>query len=437
MKKLLLFFGRPATLLALLLAGPIQTIYAQAPELAAPTAVFAGVPQETLQPGSAMSFALFDEAFYNNQLFLLGEAHGVQKPQEVDFELFRHLNQRAGVRYYVGEFDCAKAYYLNQYLRTGDDSTLLRVFRSWVRDESQWANQDLFGKFRKLRALNLTLPPKRQIQFVGLDELQDLPLTADYLRWLLNKKDYPDLLRQQGDSLQTLLRQSPPTAALSALARRTLAELKQHPKSYQFTLGASYEPLRHLLTNLTYRADGLGREQIIFTNFRTLSQTKELMGQKLYGLWGLAHVLQRPLQGGPTMFAGLVRQSALPMHDKVVSIMCAFSGCRMLFPNSSLPAAWQTKGQTYGSTDKFNHDGPLTVIAGFDELKARTQPGSTTLFRLDAAGAATGRQPIRVTYAPGIPVAQQLQFNPQVPAAAYVQYLVLVRDSGMVQPLRP
>lgn len=436
MKKLLLSFARPAALLALLLTGPVQT-YAQAPESVATAAVFTGVPQETLQPGATMSFALFDDAFYANQLFLLGEAHGVQRPQEVDFELFRHLNQRAGVRYYVGEFDCAKAYYLNEYLRTGNDSTLQLVFRSWLRDESQWANQDLLGKFRKLRALNLTLPPKRQIQFVGLDEVQDLPLAADYLRRLLSKKGYPDMLRQQGDSLQTLLRQPPTAAALPTLARRTLAELEQHPKSYQFTLGASYEPLRHLLTNLTYRAAGLGREHSIFANFRTLSQTRELAGQKLYGFWGLAHVLQSPLQGGPTMFAGLVRQSTLPMHDKVVSIMCAFSGCRMLFPNRALPAAWQTKDQTYGSTDKFNHDGPLTVIAGIDELKARTQPGSTTLFKLDAAGAATTQQPIRVTYAPGIPTAQQLQFNPQLPAAAYVQYLVLVRDSGLAQPLPP
>ena len=56
----------------------------------------------------------------------------MQRPQELDFVLLKHLNQRAGVRIYVAEVDCAKAYYLNEYKRTGQDSTLRLVFRSWV-----------------------------------------------------------------------------------------------------------------------------------------------------------------------------------------------------------------------------------------------------------------------------------------------------------------
>lgn len=411
--------------------------HAQTLEPGALTSVFAGVPKEELPTEGTPSFTLFDEAFYDNQLFLLGEAHGVARPQEVDFELFKHLNQRASIRYYVGEFDCAKAYYLNHYLVTGNDSTLQRVFRSWVRDESQWANKELWNKFRKLRELNLTLPEKRRIEFVGLDEIQDLPLAADYLNRLLSKKSYGSagLLPLQ-DSLLILMRQ-PATPLLTAVARRTIKELELHQKVYRFHLGASYGALLHLLHNLTYRADGLGREQSIFANFQALSQTKWRAGQKMYGMWGLAHVLQSPLQGGYSTFAAMVRQSSLPVHDKVVSVMCAFSGCEMLYPNSGLPAPWQTKGQVYGRTNKFNHDGPLTVIGGIEELKAQTTPHSTTLFRLDAPGAATTRQPIRVTYAPGIPVTQQMQFDPKLPAAAYVQYLVLVRDSEAVQPLRP
>ncbi|TGE27126.1 TraB/GumN family protein [Hymenobacter metallicola] len=386
---------------------------------------------------SASSFDVFDKAFYNNELFLLGEAHGVARPQEVDFELFKHLNQRAGVRHYAGEFDCAKAFYLNQYLITGNDSTLHRVFRSWVQAESQWANKDLLNKFRKLRALNLTLPQKRRIEFVGLDELQDLPLAADYLERLLQKKMAGSVrLFALRDSLATLMRQ-PASPLLTGVARRTITELEQHPGTYQFNLGASYGALLHLLHNLTYRADGLGREQSIFANYRAVSQTKKLAGEKMYGLWGLAHVLQSPLQGGYLTFAAMVRQSNLPVRNKVVSVMCAFSGCQMLYPNSGLPAPWRTQGQVYGSTNKFNHDGPLTVIEGIEELKAQTAPGSTTLFRLDAPSAATTRQPIRVTYAPGIPATQQMQFDPKLPAAAYVQYLVLVRNSEAVQPLRP
>ncbi|WP_216690549.1 hypothetical protein [Hymenobacter siberiensis] len=109
--------------------------FAQTPTPAQPETVFAGVPQETIA-GEAPAFQLFDETFYDNQLFLLGEAHGVQRPQELDFALLKHLNQRAGVRTYVAEVDCAKAYYLNEYLRTGDAATLDLVFRSWLAETS-------------------------------------------------------------------------------------------------------------------------------------------------------------------------------------------------------------------------------------------------------------------------------------------------------------
>ena len=43
-------------------------------------------------------------------------------------------------RTYVAEVDCAKAYYLNEYLRTEQDSTLRLVFRSWVASQAQWGN---------------------------------------------------------------------------------------------------------------------------------------------------------------------------------------------------------------------------------------------------------------------------------------------------------
>ena len=421
--KLLLSLRRLALapLFWLPLASPAQTLTPAPPE-----AVFAGVPLETVA-GDDPAFALFDPKFYDNQLFLLGEAHGVQRPQELDFALLKHLNQRAGVRTYLAEVDCAKAYYLNEYLRTGDETTLDLVFRSWQAETSQWANRDFRAKLQRIRAWNLTLPANRKVHFVGLDQLQDLPLAADYLTALLRKTPPLRALRPQLDSVLTLLRQPTPGPALAALARRALA---------QSTIPPASADLRHLLRNLTYHLGSMRqREQNIFANLEALYQTRQLTSEKLYGLWGLAHVLQSPLAEGYPSFAACIQQSSLPLRNRVASVLCMFSGCQMLCATAGLPAPWQTAGQLYSSTDKFNHDGPLVVLDGLTELKQRTAPGSTTLFRLDAPGAASNRQPIRLRYAPGLPPSQQMQFSPQVPAAAYVQYLLLVRDSGPVRPL--
>ena len=409
---------------------------AQTPTAPSAEAIFAGVPQESIA-GEASEFKLFDQQFYNNQLFFLGESHGVQRPQELDFALLKHLNQRAGVRTYLAEVDAPKAYYLNQYLRTGQASTLRRVFRSWVADQSQWGNQEFYQKIQRIRALNQTLPAARRIRFIGIDGLQDLPLAADYAQALVGRHALAAPFRGQLDSVITLLRGAS-ADQLAGPGQRARQELASQAVRYRRQLGSeAYDDLTLLLRNLTYAQQHLNREAVLFANFETQYRTKQLAHEKLYGMWGLAHVLQSPIQGNFAMLAARIRQSQLPLHDKVVSVLCVFSGCQMLYRTASLPAPWQTAGQPYSITEKFNHDGPLVVLDGLAELKQRTAPGSSTLFRLDAPGAASTRRPIRLRYAPGMPADQQMQFQAQVPAAAYAQYLLLVRDSGPVQPLLP
>jgi hypothetical protein len=412
---------------ALLLAGPA----ARGQQVAGP---FADAPRETLDLAGAPQFRLFDKAFYQNKVFLLGESHGVQRLQDVDFTLLRHLNQRAGVRRYLAEVDCAQAYYLNEYLRTGDEAPLDRVFAGWVGQPAQWGNADFRAKIIRIRALNQTLRPARRIRFVGIDGVQDYALLADYLRDLrASGRPLPPALATSLDSVQTALRTAPAQAA--GLALRTRLALAQGGPAARRALGAqALAEVNYALTNLGYARTLPGREQQLFANYQAALPFWHLAHEKLYGLWGLAHV---PQQKGLNFnsLAAYIRSSALPGHAKIVSILSTLAGCQMLMPSAGLPAAWRTPGQPYSVVDKFNHDGPLVRLQGLEALKAVTQPGSTTLVRLDAPGAAAHHLPVQLSYAPGLPASQQMQFDPAQPATAYVQYLLLVRDSGAVQLL--
>lgn len=422
------FLFRAGLWLALLCSGPLLA-RAQATAPLSAAAVFAGVPQQLIAPGTETQFPAFSAEFYTNQLFLLGEAHGVQRPQELDLALFKHLNERAGVRIYVAEMDCAQAYYLNQYLRTGNEATLTLVFRSWTAATSQWANQDLQAKFQRLRAWNHTLPRQRQVRFLGLDDVQDQPLLADYLTALVQQQRPPQPVRLRVDSIVSRLRQPVVLApALAAAARRAGLMLTAARTS-------RYDELRHALANLTYNP--ARREQNLLTNFEALYRAQHLEREKLYGFWGLNHVLQSSLQGGSTSWVAQLRQSSLPVHDRIVSLLCVFADCQMLVPRAWLPPTGQEPGTRYTSTNQFNHDGPLVLLAGMAELKQRTQPGSTTLFDLTAPAAATRHQPIQVSYPLGAPLGQAMQFRADLPATAYVQYLLLVRNSPALRPLQP
>jgi hypothetical protein len=406
--------------------------------LAQPTATAAHALAD-ITNGIPDNLPVFDAAFYDNQLFLLGESHGVQKPQAIDFALLKHLNQRVGVRYYVAEVDMSKAYFLNQYLQTGNDSTLMKVFRSWVRETAQWANRDFFDKIRQIRTLNQSLPARRRIRFLGIDRIQDRALVADHLNELLatkitaDKKDVPSI-RLRADSLRQYLTTKTPDSLRAGVALRWLADMDANPAMYGRKMGQpTTDDLRHLLQNVAYLKTLRSREKTIFTNFCTLYNRLNLQTEKLYGFWGFFHILQAPTADGGTSFATMLRASDLPVRDKIVSLACTYVGCRMMLPTAFLPPFWQEIGKTYSRVDKFNNDGPMMTTEGIAELKTITQPGTTTLFRL--TGTERGSRPLRITYSPFMPAAQQMQFDTARPVTDYYQYDFLIRDSPATEPL--
>ena len=409
----------------LLLAGPAR---AQQPD-----SVFAHAPHELLDVAAGTPrFGLFDRAFYAHDVFLLGESHGAARVQDVDLALLRHLNQRAGVRTYLAEVDCAQAHYLNEYLHTGDEATLNRVFAGWAARQAQWGNADFAQKIRRIRALNQALPAARRVRFVGIDGVQDYGLFASYLRELTAGCRLPAGLAASLDSVAAACAAGLLPAADAA--RRAQRALQPAAAATRPPLGAAY-PLLHALTNLGYARTLPEREAQLLANYVAAQQLWQLQGEKLYGLWGLAHVLQRPAQGGYLALAARLRQ--LPHPPAVVSLLCTYVGCEFMTPAELLPPAQRPVGQVFVASPLFNHDGPLVRLAGIETLKAATPAGGCSLWWLGAPGAAAGHQPVQVSYAPGVPAGQQLRFEARYPAADYVQYVLLLRDSPATRPLAP
>lgn len=390
---------------------------------------YTSLPKQEIIPGESQNFTIFNDDFYQNQLFLLGESHGIQKAQTLDFELLKHLNQKVGVRYYVAEVDNAQAYYLNQFLKTGDDATLMKVFRVWVDAKAQWANKDFIRKIQKIRALNQSLQQNRHIQFVGIDRIQDKTLTADYMAYLLQSKELPKLDRPLTDSLMKNLQRQAPDSTLAKLALAWLQHWQKTESVYQNQFGSTAGALRHLLANVSYLETIKSREKIIFQNFQTALPS--LNGEKLYGFWGFFHVLQSPLMNGGKPFACLAKESGV----KVVSITCSYLDCYSMIPTAFLPPFWQDKGKTYSRLAKFNNDSELMHTEGIEAMRAATRSNTMTLFALDRPGSFAHQMPIRIKYSPFMP--QKIEFDPTRPMTNYFQYVVLIRDSDMTEPIVP
>ncbi len=110
-----------------------------------------------------------------NQFLILGESHGAQDAQLIDFSLLKYLNKTVGTKNYIAELDYAQSTSINEYLKTGNEILLKNVFRNWVKKNAQWGNYDFYNKIIKIKALNKTLPKSKQITFTGIDKVYGVP----------------------------------------------------------------------------------------------------------------------------------------------------------------------------------------------------------------------------------------------------------------------
>ena len=72
-----------------------------------------------------------------NQFFILGESHGAQDAQLIDFSLLKYLNKTIGTKNYIAELDYAQSLSINEYLKNGNETILKNVFRYWVKNNAQ------------------------------------------------------------------------------------------------------------------------------------------------------------------------------------------------------------------------------------------------------------------------------------------------------------
>lgn len=115
---------------------------------------------------------LFDDDFYNSQVFLLGEIHGYADNQKVDKELLFFLNKKLSVKYYIAEMDSLTAKKLNNFLRDSlkNQETLKEVVLAINKRIPQQSSQELFDKWNAIYDYNQKLADSLKITVIGIDK---------------------------------------------------------------------------------------------------------------------------------------------------------------------------------------------------------------------------------------------------------------------------
>ncbi len=150
-----------------------------------------------------IDFGVSEEVLEQSHIFLTGEIHGVAANAELNYAWLQYLVSHAGVRYYLAELPYSTGQLLNQYLASGDDATLVRVFRPL--EETLSCTQENYAFWQKVYALNQGLPQNERVQAIGADIEHQTGSAIAYLATLLPESEAPENI----SGLMQLIRQVP------------------------------------------------------------------------------------------------------------------------------------------------------------------------------------------------------------------------------------
>lgn len=301
----------------------------------------------------------FDNEFYNNNLFLVGELHEVETSPIIDVAMFKNLHEKINVNVYLAEMGIAQSYYLNQYLNDSSTLNLDGILKNWVVNIGQVSKVYRNEKWEKLKEYYQTLPYNKKFKVFGINKISDFNL------------------------LHTLLTEKTPNQYEIPKEEKELIKwgtinIPKILSNHHFE-----EDDRMLLENIYFNISNFEkikyRSEFMFKNFQHYYEQNNWLNKKLYGCFGFYHTLQ----GLEKTFAGRLKKSnELGFKEKMISVNAIYINSHMTVLSSYLPSF--IADETEYTRLAFSHDSMFDFyIVGIEDFKRIIEKNSINLFKLN------------------------------------------------------
>ncbi len=387
---------------------------------------------EKITIGGSNSYAIFDEAFYNNQLFLVTESHGYYKPNQLDAELFKQINKKNGVRYYLAEVDFSQAYYINKYLNTGNEEFLKVIYEHWYNEQAQWGSKTGFEKWKSLYNYNLSLAKGKKIIVLGLDEAQDLNMNEKLLYEMAKDAKYKagNKMIDSLLSFNSINLDNDTTKSFIKFTRRFSNDITANENSYKKIFKSNYFAFQFIVKNI---ASKKGRENKIFENFNTFYNEYKLADKKMYGFWGRFHGMQDSINGGLS-FSAMLKKSNFPLATKIISIPVFCVESVSMLPTQFLPEMARDKGTVFSKAAMVNDDSMIYTVDGIKMTRNFVGKNENVIFKLNGASSLFTKGLYLVESNSKFDKTFNWQGNKNAATTDYFQYAIVVSNSDWAVP---
>ena len=282
-----------------------------------------------------IKFPLLNSDIGNNEIFLLGETHGVQENYQLDLALFKYLKERTNIKYYLAETGYAQGRLINRYIQTGDEEIIKKIY-SYLRGTYAY-NKTRYQKLKELRNYYKNLPEGDKFEYLGIDIEHQLQSAFWYMNTLLPEKSIPERIRPVIIRLQQIHKKRQYNREeIKKLSRNIKESIENNSKLYKDYLGKFYwefKLVNHNIQNrfLAYEGDNFNeiRDRAIYNNFMTVYPYLEK--GKFYGMWGDAHTYQKKFNN-VDYFASLLTKTP-EFNDDILSIKIHYRHCKRMVRN--------------------------------------------------------------------------------------------------------
>jgi hypothetical protein len=365
-----------------------------------------------------------NEAFYKNQIFLVGERHGIAYSYDALWSVFTHLKQKTNLNYYLLEAPLYWELNLNTYFDTGNETYLNDTFRQ--AEGTFYANQNFYEFYKKLYRYNQSLQPIDRIRFVSIDVEHQFKhshamLLAMFGQCQKNQRDTCQFLRfffqkdpeKTGEYVQTY--------------RQYRQEFDKDSSILHTLLKENYFTARYLIKNINYKfianADtrDLARDSLMYENFKERTRFIDLQKDKIFGFMGIDHCYTDEAPNA-RYFATYLRRHPI----NITSVIMLYSNAETLIPTHYLPKFLRIfyTNKPYFKTKMRSNDGLFEHQKYIGILK-KAALSNLTLFNLESAAS---------------PFSQNHYFIDELksdkPTTAYMQRIILIKNSPAATPFK-
>lgn len=374
---------------------------------------------ESVNQNENLTFRHLDHYIKTNDLFLYGEFHGIKETTKIDFELIKYFNKKSGMKIHLAEIDFSQAYFLNEYLKNGNEKLIDYVLNSWIIYHGH-NNLDYKKKWVQIYKLNKVNSENSQIKVYGIDKIQNIDVTKNHLKILLSKlhlsSDFP---KEENLFLEWIKDELP--KLVSSI------NLNTTNKNYAIDI-------EHIRKNLIdYKTTA--REDIMFLNFNDFYKRYNFEGQKIYGYFGEAHVLQKEMNDKKD-FGALMQNQNSPVKNKTYTIISRYLDSYMDAPSKYLPFFLKSDKEhtkTSVSCDKTF----LLYHYGISDLRNVTNQNTNTFFDINQPKSPY-KESLRLIKSTGLlSLFSGMKITAKNTSTTdYAQGIILIRNSDWAEPIK-